>query len=68
MLLIVLQPLSVNKRNRVYNKMAVQVLGVQVGSNYNLKSVAPHTLGKFCSYLLCQFGVIFGSSLKLRYP
>ena len=46
----------------------MQVLGVQVGSNYNLKSVAPHTLGELCSDLLCQFGSDIRFVLKAQIP
>ena len=68
MLFIVLHTLSVNKGNRVYNKVAMQVLGVQVGCYHNLKSVAPHTLGKFRPDLLCQFGSDIRFVLKAQIP
>ena len=68
MLLVVLHTLSVNKGNGVHNKVAMQVLGVQVGCYHNLKSVAPHTLGKFRPDLLCQFGSDVRFVLKAQIP
>ena len=68
MLLVVLHTLSVNKGNGVHNKVAMQVLGVQVGCYHNLKSVAPHTLGKFRPDLLCQFGSDIRFVLKAQIP
>ena len=46
----------------------MQVLGVQVGCYHNLKSVAPHTLGKFRPDLLCQFGSDVRFVLKAQIP
>ena len=50
--LLVLDSLSVLERNRVDNKVAVQVVGVQVCGDKHLKSVAPHLLSKLHSDLL----------------
>ena len=38
---------TVRKRNRVHDKVIMQAVGIQVGGNDDLKSVAPHSLGKF---------------------
>ena len=46
----------------------MQVLGVQVGCYHDLKSVAPHTLGKFRPDLLCQFGSDVLFVLKAQIP
>ena len=38
---------TVRKRNRVHDKVIMQAVGIQVSGNDDLKSVAPHSLGKF---------------------
>ena len=44
--LVVVIVLAVRKGNGVYYKVVMQALGVEVGGNNDLKSVAPHSLGK----------------------
>ena len=43
---VVVIVLAVRKGNGVYYKVVMQTLGVEVGGNNDLKSVAPHSLGK----------------------
>lgn len=52
-LFIVLQPLSVCKGNGVDNEVAMQMLCIQVCGYDYLKPLAPHTVGKLHSDLLC---------------
>ena len=44
---VVVIVLAVRKGNGVYYKVVMKTLGVEMGGNNDLKSVAPHSLGKF---------------------
>ena len=46
----------VHKRNRVHNKVIVQAIRIQMGSNDYLKPVAPHPLCKPDTDFVCLFG------------
>ena len=47
--------LAVRKGNGVYNKVIMQTVRVKVGCDNDLKSVAPHFLGKFYTDLVSLF-------------
>ena len=57
MLFVVCHSLAVHKGNGVHNKVTMQVLRVQVRCYYDLKAVAPYTLGKLHSDLLSKVGI-----------
>ena len=53
---VVVVMFPVHKRDRVHNKVIVQAVRIQMGSNDYLKPVAPHPLGKSDSDFVCLFG------------
>ena len=55
-LFFVFQPLPIGEGNGVDDKMAVEMFGVQVGSDDHLKTLTPHLCRKLHSDLLCLFG------------
>lgn len=52
---VVVVVLAVRKGNGVYDKVIMQTVRVKVGCDNDLKSVAPHFLGKFNADLVSLF-------------